>query len=365
VLSTKKKDFSTAAECWRWINSRKEDFVVLDFGSSGALDGEFLDALAANIRQGGSVKAVTPEVVLAKLKEKVPELGDRPLDASISSWTRLPLVWYELGIVRKTIENYKNSGTAKLETLEKLREQLYSLYSYKLIENLKNSPSQENLDAFQKKIEAIYRILNLPVDESLKTLPGLELLRPFSVETSTESLVIMNSESALPGKKINTFAVTLAPETVTFFVDLDTSAVQAPLIVDIYMDLNNQEGAGLTRLLPGLNSYTEVNDAWEYALRMEKDKATLYRAGRFEPVQIKQFPMQLPWELEIPRSLLRGNPLNWGYQAVAAVKNSKDTGYDISDFLAKDDEQRGKLLGTTAPQLPAVRGQARTRAKQE
>ncbi len=357
VLCAKKKSFSGAAECWKWINSRPEQFVVIDLGDTNGLDGDFMNELAVYIRQSSSVRTVTPEIVLSKYKDKVQDLGDKPVESDVNSLTRLPLVWYELGVVRKTIENYKNSGSAKLETLEKLREQLYPLYSYKLIESLKKSPSKENVEAFQKKVSAIYAILNLPVDASIMSLPSIQQLRPFSLELSTQSLVVINSESTRPTKNITQFVVTVTTDTVTYFVDLDTSVPHGPLIVDIYMDLNNQVGAGLTKLLPGLDCFLEEADAWEYALRIDKDKALLYRAGRFDPVMIKQFNMQMPWELEIPRSMLRGNPLLWGYQVITATARDKTPGYDVNDFIAKDDDTRKWLLGITAPQLPAVRAQ--------
>jgi len=365
VIPAKKKSFSGAEECWKWINSREEQFVVLAFDDSAPLSAGLLDGLAVYLRQSASVRAVTPEIILSKFKDKVPDAGDRAVDTDLTSWTRFPLVWYELSVIRKTVEKYKNSGAAKLETLEKLREQLYRLYGFRLLERTVNNPSRENLDIFQAGISDIYATLKLPVDESIRAIPGLQKTRLFSMELSAQSLVIVNSQSARPGKNINEFAVTVTTNSVTYFVDLDTTVVRGPFIVDIYIDLNNQEGAGLTKLLPGLEGFLEVNDAWEYAIRIENDSASLYRAGRFEPVQIKQIKLQIPWELEIPRGVLRGNPLLWGYQVITAARHVKAQGYEINDFLSKDDETREKLFGVGVMQLPAVRAKVRVQGKNE
>jgi len=322
-----------------------------------------LGALAQRLKEKSSIKAATPEIIIAKLKDKVPELGARTVDTDLSLWTRLPLIWYELGITRKAIENYKNSGSAKPETLERLYGQIYKLYNYRLLGSLIKDSKKESEDELQNGITGIYASLGMPVDENIKKLPGVTQVRLFSVELSTQALVITNSQSIRQGKNISRFSVKVFDKTVSYFIDVDSSVARGPLITDIYIDINNQEGAGLTKLLPGINSFLEPSDAWEYAFRIEDGKATFYRAGRFDPIQVKQFNMKQTWELEIPKSLLRGNPLAWGYQVITATKQTAGTGYDINDFLAKDDEIRQKLLGITAAQLLAIRAQTRTQDK--
>jgi hypothetical protein len=58
----------------------------------------------------------------------------------------------------------------------------------------------------------------------------------------------------------------------------------------------------------------------------------------------------------VPRSVLRGNALRWGYQAVLVVPSAaqKDS-YDIADFLVKNEAQRAKVLKSKPTYLPAAR----------
>lgn len=362
IISARSASFSDANEYWKWANSAQGRFPAAIFNEEQPLTAEFISELADFISGNKNIKLVLPEQVAAKYKDNVPDAEGVSLELDVSAWKRSPIVWYELSVARKAMEDYKNSGSADLTTLGKLRNELYRLYDYKLIAALSANPASEQEEYFQKGIADIFGILGLPVDESIKALPGLQQTRPLSIEIEDQCLAVINSVSLSAGKNINQFFVTVAPASISYFIDLDTSVVQGALAVDIYMDLNNQEGAGLTKMLPGTNGFMETNDAWEYALRIENEKAELYRAGRFVPVLVKKFNMQIPWELEIPRNLLRGNPLKWGYQVITATKQAEGL-YAINDFLAKDNEERQKYLNDNPVQLPAVRVQTRSRDK--
>jgi hypothetical protein len=356
IIAGQNKEFKNSAECLKWISSAQEQFVPLVFGGQDQLTPEIISAISGYIKQNDNVKSVTPELILSKLKDKVPEAGDKLLEPDLSEWLASPLIWYELSVVRNAVEDYKNSGSADVRTLEKLKEGLYKLYNYELISALiKNTGKQED-EIFQKDISNIYSLLKLPVDENIKSMPVLPQSRKFSVVATPRSLTVTNSVSTSPGKNINQFVVNLTSTTVTYIVDLDTSVVKGLFIVDIYIDLNNQEGAGLTKLLPGLNGFVETADAWEYAIRIDKDKASLFRAGRFDPVQINQFAVQAPCKIQIPRSLLRGNPLQWGYQAVTAIQQEEGV-YSIKDFLINDNGTRQTMLSENPIQLPSARTQ--------
>jgi hypothetical protein len=123
------------------------------------------------------------------------------------------------------------------------------------------------------------------------------------------------------------------------------------------MDLNNKRGAGATMMLPPMpDGYLNPEDAWEYALQVNRTQAVLYRAGSFQNSAIATFKTRRPFEVSVPRSVLRGNALRWGYQAVLVVPSAaqKDS-YDIADFLVKNEAQRAKVLKSKPTYLPAAR----------
>jgi hypothetical protein len=90
-------------------------------------------------------------------------------------------------------------------------------------------------------------------------------------------------------------------------------------IIDVYIDLNNKIGAGSMELLPGRNGYTRAEDAWEYAISVDGWQQTMYRIDSADkPVKLADLEVQVnPTRGEVtiyvPRSLIRGEPRNWGY----------------------------------------------------
>jgi len=123
------------------------------------------------------------------------------------------------------------------------------------------------------------------------------------------------------------------------------------------MDLNNIRGAGSTMMLtPVVEGYLNPEDAWEYAIQINRTQAVLYRAGRFQNSVVATLKTRRSFEVSVPRSVLRGNALRWGYQAVLVVPSPahKDS-FDIADFLVKNESQRVKVLKNKPTYLPAAR----------
>ena len=76
---------------------------------------------------------------------------------------------------------------------------------------------------------------------------------------------------------------------------------------------------------------TSPTDAWEYAIAIAGQVATLYRTestGTYGVVQT--FPVVIEgsrFHVTIPRDLMRGNPRRWGYQVLVTDRNN------LSDFI--------------------------------
>jgi len=125
---------------------------------------------------------------------------------------------------------------------------------------------------------------------------------------------------------IREFSVSEGPEYVIFKVKL--GVIENPWnspsglslqIIDVYIDLNNKIGAGSMQLLPGRNGYTKAEDAWEYAISIDGWQHTMYKidsAGK--PVKLADLGVNVnsirgEVTIYVPRSLIRGDPRNWGY----------------------------------------------------
>jgi hypothetical protein len=156
---------------------------------------------------------------------------------------------------------------------------------------------------------------------------------------------------------IEALTVRLDSAVVTYQLDMSSSDWTSSSVVDIYIDMNNQRGAGLTTLLPGPDAFLFEQDGWELAIRMERYQISLYRVGRNEPLLMRTFRVSRPYQVEIPRSLFRGNPLAWGYQAVAMARRPEAGGWLVLDFLSADAAQKARMLSKKPLQLPVYRNQ--------
>jgi len=112
--------------------------------------------------------------------------------------------------------------------------------------------------------------------------------------------------------------------------------------VEAYIDMNHKQTEGATELLSGTDINLEPDDAWEFAISFGNESAGLYRSGSIKPRLIGQYGPG-KYTVAIPRSVLRGNPLNWGYQAL--ILNKDVTGaFKLGDFLCADDKTRQGFL---------------------
>ncbi|MCL2390911.1 MAG: hypothetical protein FWD54_05445 [Endomicrobia bacterium] len=119
--------------------------------------------------------------------------------------------------------------------------------------------------------------------------------------------------------------------------------------VDMYIDMNNIEGAGSTSMLSGTKGFLTPDSGWEYALRIFPDKAMLYRHTNDGPSLIAEIPVNDSSFL-ISQKYIRGNPVNWGFQFIS-VSRSKE----IIDFLNQTSQSDASILAIKPFQIHAVR----------
>ncbi|MDR0800285.1 MAG: hypothetical protein LBN01_01975, partial [Endomicrobium sp.] len=122
--------------------------------------------------------------------------------------------------------------------------------------------------------------------------------------------------------------------------------------IDFYIDLNNVYGAGATSLLEGINGFLTAESGWEYALRIYKDKAVLYKYSSDGASIVSDLPVNGASVL-IPQKYIRGNPVNWGYQAV--IVSEVDGKKIIADFLNQSAKTKEAVLSEKPFQSSAVR----------
>ncbi|MCX5784473.1 MAG: hypothetical protein NTX59_02160 [Elusimicrobia bacterium] len=107
---------------------------------------------------------------------------------------------------------------------------------------------------------------------------------------------------------------------------------------DLYIDINHSPRAGSTKLLDGADGRLFPDNAWDYALQVLPGKASLYLSTARGPKLLGRAAARIESgavTVRVPKLLLGGNPLSWGYAALmlAPVAGEK---YFITDYIAED-----------------------------
>jgi|GEM_PF-879486 len=107
---------------------------------------------------------------------------------------------------------------------------------------------------------------------------------------------------------------------------------------DIYIDINGRTNAGLAYPLPGRPLKLSPENGWEYALEVDPSSASVYLSSSQGPLRYKVYRPRVQGDsivVEIPRSVLKGTPKNWGY-AVMMLAPKSDGGFELADSLCSD-----------------------------
>jgi hypothetical protein len=122
--------------------------------------------------------------------------------------------------------------------------------------------------------------------------------------------------------------------------------------VDFYIDLNGISGMGGSFFIDGVSGFLIADSGWEYALRIYKDKAILYKYS-VDGASIISNLAVVDNSVSIPTKYIRGNPAKWGFQAIVVSENmGKKT---IVDFLNQTSKTKNEILSLKPFQAPLVR----------
>ncbi|MDR3049860.1 MAG: hypothetical protein LBV16_08525 [Elusimicrobiota bacterium] len=122
--------------------------------------------------------------------------------------------------------------------------------------------------------------------------------------------------------------------------------------IDLYIDINNVDGLGSTAMLKGVKGFLDSNNGWEFAVRIYKNRALLYRDTPNGPALLGEFLVKN--NAVIINKFLKGNPRNWAVQAVAINTSGGDN--KVIDFLGSGNTKTKKeILSATPIEIPAVK----------
>jgi len=309
------------------------------------------------------------------------------------------------------LRRYQNSGTADLKALENATEALYAAQAgrdYRILSGTMAGDASAADRELRRHLMDVYRRLKL-------TVPGVfyasfagnpastgtaaadeEVSTDLRIEQGPDWLSFQNplgslsrapaaaeppspkgSPSPLPGAekgvsaepwrilglRLDWDAASVAFTFRMAAIDVSSATAYSPLgrlVLDAYVDINHVPGAGSSALLEGRGAFAANRDCWEYALSLGPSGGALLRAiPESGPAVLASVPVSVDAARKtiravIPRHLLRGNPLRWGYilatfaaKSAAAVRPGGPLG-----LLAPLEQQQALSSGA---RLSAVR----------
>ncbi len=232
----------------------------------------------------------------------------------------------KLCLADKEITEYANDKKDE-EVYTILCDELSNMYSYNVINGILNN-NKNSSKIFDISYSNIFRVLN-------KKVPNInEFQEALSVETDSDSkdngvcvftkknnsLVIYNDSSFF-----TTFSVGKSNENVYFGTDANLSSLDS---IDIYIDMNGIAYTGSQKMLKPVNAFFIPEHCWEFAVKVTKEKIYVYKYLSDNVDLIATLPNESESvDISISSAVLRGNPHNWSYQAVA-IKDG-----EVVDFI--------------------------------
>lgn|GEM_PF-2014438 len=259
------------------------------------------------------------------------------------------------------LRRYQNSGTADLKALESATEALYAAQANRYYRILSGTMAGDSAAAdreLRRHLMDVYRRLKLTVPGGFyASFAGAqastgtaaadeEVSTDLRIEQGAGWISFQNPSGSLgraPDKGISAepwhiLGLRLdwdaASVAFTFHMAaIDVSSVTASsalgrLVLDAYVDINHVPGAGSAALLEGRGAFAANRDCWEYALGLGPSGGVLLRAiPESGPAVLASVPVSVDAARRtiravVPRSLLRGNPLRWGYILAAFAAKS-------------------------------------------
>ena len=354
-----------------------EDYAVVLSELDGALSPgkgvDFLTMVLEDIRND-KWTSVSKSTIHFQPYAVGPELW--PLfQGDIASWTGHPLqekAWQLYAATVQALSDYQNSGTAKLNTLNRAAAHLYAAqnHTFYIEKNLSIGRIERN---FRRSLTRVFQTINKvppaalqkPIyagsaqyqTDELKVESEELSQKPAELkEKDDETVIIEQTENSIffenpqastaslpvlmgelpPGTTPynlwtpRTLRVTWDDESVSAAVSMRDILKRADrpngfdgVMLELYFDLNNLAGRGATSLLPGRRGFVNTQDAWEYVVVIHSWGAGLYRALPGQPAALVD-TLDAKTDLQtgeirvsIPRKRLRGNPSGWGYILLA------------------------------------------------
>lgn len=322
-----------------WLLQRKEKIIPVYLTKKQIKDEQFMIYLADIFKNSKYTDILLPGEAVELVKQTQKEYADN---------LKLPQL-QELQqdiLVKIALSAQEVDSQEKSPIYANIYDEFLNMCSAKIVKGLIKNDSKSlmlfdisysNIFKLSGKEVPVIDIQNIQPPDTAQ--PTSDIKKTYGFTKIEDGYIIENSS-----RTINSFAVKKTDKSIDFIIKADHSGYDT---IDIYIDMNGIADTGCNKTLKGMEGFFASENYWEYAIRISNNKVSIYRFYVDSLTLVKNISKTLD-KISIPSDILRGNPYNWSYQAVATKENK------IVDLLA-DDREKERIINTYPLQLQMYR----------
>ncbi|MDR2811585.1 MAG: hypothetical protein LBB06_00525 [Endomicrobium sp.] len=344
-------------EVMKWLESKCEKIIPVLLTKKQLQNVKFMEYIIRLFDTNKYIKTATP-LYITKFKSNMLQQKDIFFEKVILN----PAINEKLQLAAQSLINYTDSSSFSEAIYSNAQNELVYLCGQDVLKCM-SSDSISGRRMFDAVYNNIYRLLGLQpkglqdgknIDKQISSTSSVDMQNTANASSGQTSVEIIFGGVSIYNEGLLRLVQVVSKDNV-IKIKLSFNGVgwnEKVSFVDFYIDLNGISGMGGFSFIDGVIGFLVEDSGWEYALRIYKDKAILYKYSVDGAAIISNLAVN-DNSVSIPTKYIRGNPVKWGFQAVVVSENiGKKT---IVDFLNQTSKNKYEILSLIPFQARLVR----------
>jgi hypothetical protein len=342
-------------EVMKWLESKHEEIIPILLTKKHLQNIKFMEYIIWLFDGSKYIKTATP-LYIAKVKSNMLQQKDIFFEKVFLN----PNLDEKLRSAAESLSSYMDSPSFSETIYSNAQNEFVYLCGKDVLKGI-SSNGVSGKRMFDAVYNNIYRLLGLQtkvlqdsknIDKQI--MPSIEIQKTTNVSTGQTSIEIISGGVSIYNEGLlKLIHITSKDNVIKINLSFNGASWNKEVsFIDFYIDLNGISGMGGYSFIDGVSGFLIADSGWEYALRIYKDKAILYKYF-VDGASIISNLVVVDNSVSIPTKYIRGNPAKWGFQAIVVSENmGKKT---VVDFLNQTSKTKNEILSFKPFQVSLVR----------